>query len=55
MAKYLQFCGNLFKKYPFITNSAIYGSLYVGAEFSQQILCKKIWVKNFIWLFEVMP
>lgn len=32
----------LFNKYPFISNSIIYGSLYVTAECSQQIVTKKI-------------
>ncbi|KAH8360863.1 hypothetical protein KR084_009536, partial [Drosophila pseudotakahashii] len=31
----------LFRRYPFVTNSAIYGSLYVGAEYSQQFVSKR--------------
>lgn len=34
----------LFNKYPFVSNSIIYGSLYVTAECSQQIVTKKILV-----------
>lgn len=46
MAKYLHLFGQLFRRYPFVTNSAVYGGLYVGAEFSQQFLSKKILVKH---------
>lgn len=35
-------------KYPILTNSLIYGTLCVGAEFSQQTLSKKILVSIFI-------
>lgn len=34
----------LFNKYPFVSNSVIYGALYVTAECSQQIVTKKILV-----------
>lgn len=33
-----------FRKHPLVANSVIYGSLYVGAEFSQQTVNKKILV-----------
>lgn len=36
----------VFRKYPFVTNSLIYGSLYVGAEFSQQFLMKRVLVST---------
>lgn len=36
----------LFTKRPLLTNCVIYGSLYVGAEFSQQTLTRKILVRN---------
>lgn len=36
----------VFNKYPLVSNSLIYGSLYVGAECSQQIITKKILVGN---------
>lgn len=49
MAKIFNIVGNLFKKHPFLTNSAVYGSLYVGAEFSQQYLTKRVLVSlNFV-------
>ncbi|KAF4527708.1 hypothetical protein B566_EDAN016376 [Ephemera danica] len=32
----------VFKKYPLVANCAVYGTLYVGAEFSQQTINKKI-------------
>ncbi|XP_037033515.1 mpv17-like protein [Bradysia coprophila] len=38
-SKYLQ---SFFVKHPIISNSLIYGSLYVGAEFSQQFITRKI-------------
>ncbi|XP_037814024.1 mpv17-like protein [Lucilia sericata] len=44
MSKIFNVVGTLFKKHPFLTNSAVYGSLYVGAEFSQQYLTKRVLV-----------
>lgn len=32
---------NLFSKHPLGTNMVIYGTLYVGAEFSQQVITNK--------------
>lgn len=48
----------LFRKYPFATNSLIYGSLYVGAEFSQQFLTKRVLVSSPSWfhiLIDISP
>ncbi|XP_046398400.1 mpv17-like protein isoform X1 [Ischnura elegans] len=36
----------IFRKHPVIVNSLVYGTLYVGAEFSQQTLTRKILVKD---------
>ncbi|KAG8237281.1 hypothetical protein J437_LFUL015891 [Ladona fulva] len=36
----------IFNKHPVIVNSLVYGTLYVGAEFSQQTLTRKILVKD---------
>lgn len=33
-----------FTKYPLVSNSLIYGTLYVGAECSQQIITRKFLV-----------
>ncbi|EDX10540.1 mpv17-like protein isoform X1 [Drosophila simulans] len=41
MARLISGVRNLFHRYPFVTNSAIYGSLYVGAEYSQQFASKR--------------
>lgn len=46
MSKMFNVVGKLFKKHPFLTNSAIYGSLYVGAEYSQQFLTKRVMVSG---------
>ncbi|XP_073836889.1 mpv17-like protein [Musca autumnalis] len=46
MSRLFNVMGNLFKKHPFITNSVVYGSLYVGAEMSQQFLTKKVLVEK---------
>ncbi|XP_061396218.1 mpv17-like protein [Musca vetustissima] len=46
MSRLFNAVGILFKKHPFITNSAVYGSLYVGAEVSQQFLTKKVLVEK---------
>jgi hypothetical protein len=37
----------LFKKHPLVANCAVYGTLYVGAEFSQQTINKKFLVYIF--------
>lgn len=44
MSKFLTVARAAFKKHPFITNSVIYSSLYVGAEYSQQYLTKRVFV-----------
>ncbi|XP_067643153.1 mpv17-like protein [Eurosta solidaginis] len=36
----------LFRRHPFLANSVIYGSLYVGAEYSQQYLVKRVLPEN---------
>ncbi|XP_043649030.1 mpv17-like protein isoform X1 [Drosophila teissieri] len=41
MARLISGVRTLFNRYPFVTNSAIYGSLYVGAEYSQQFASKR--------------
>jgi len=41
MSRLIAGARGLFKRHPFVTNSAIYGSLYVGAEFSQQYVSKR--------------
>ncbi|KAI8037738.1 mpv17-like protein isoform X1 [Drosophila gunungcola] len=41
MARLISGVRTLFRQYPFVTNSAIYGSLYVGAEYSQQFASKR--------------
>ncbi|XP_016995094.2 mpv17-like protein isoform X1 [Drosophila takahashii] len=41
MARLVSGVRTLFRRYPFVTNSAIYGSLYVGAEYSQQFVSKR--------------
>uniref|UniRef100_A0A6P4EWS7 Mpv17-like protein isoform X1 n=1 Tax=Drosophila rhopaloa TaxID=1041015 RepID=A0A6P4EWS7_DRORH len=41
MARLISGVRTLFRQYPFVTNSAIYGSLYVGAEYSQQFVSKR--------------
>lgn len=44
----------LFNKYPLVSNSLIYGSLYVGAECSQQIVTKKFLVGiHFLHEFQI--
>lgn len=47
---------HLFNKYPFVSNSLIYGSLYVTAECSQQIITKKFLVSfNFEFAIQNAP
>lgn len=41
----------VFNKYPLVSNSLIYGSLYVGAECSQQVITKKFLVGNFLEVY----
>lgn len=43
----------LFNKYPFVSNSIIYGTLYVTAECSQQIVTKKFLVGNDIFFVRI--
>jgi Mpv17-like protein len=47
MAAILKATQNMFKKHPLVSNMVVYGSLYVGAEFSQQMLTRKWQVKAF--------
>jgi len=42
MSRIIRVVKETFKKYPMIANSTVYGSMCVGAEFSQQILTKRI-------------
>jgi len=44
MSRIIRVVKETFKKYPMIANSTVYGSMCVGAEFSQQILTKRILV-----------
>ncbi|KAH8270032.1 hypothetical protein KR018_002785 [Drosophila ironensis] len=41
MSRLISGVRSAFRRYPFVTNSIIYGSLYVGAEYSQQFLSKR--------------
>ncbi|XP_030375365.1 uncharacterized protein LOC115624692 isoform X4 [Scaptodrosophila lebanonensis] len=41
MSRIVPVAQRFFRKYPFITNSVVYGSLYVGAEYSQQYVSKR--------------
>ncbi|EDV97723.1 GH17024 [Drosophila grimshawi] len=41
MSRIIAGARGLFRRHPFVTNSAIYGSLYVGAEFTQQYVSKR--------------
>ncbi|KPU78825.1 uncharacterized protein Dana_GF10733, isoform C [Drosophila ananassae] len=41
MSRLISGVRSAFRRYPFVTNSAIYGGLYVGAEYSQQYLSKR--------------
>jgi len=41
MSRLIASARGLFRRHPFVTNSAIYGSLYVGAEYSQQYVSKR--------------
>uniref|UniRef100_A0A1B0G7G6 Mpv17-like protein n=1 Tax=Glossina morsitans morsitans TaxID=37546 RepID=A0A1B0G7G6_GLOMM len=47
MSRLLKAASKLLQKHPFLTNSGIYGCLYVGAEYCQQLLSKKILVHRF--------
>lgn len=44
MSSILKFIKYAFNKHPIISNSLVYGTLYVGAEFSQQTISKKVLV-----------
>lgn len=48
LSKFGKFAKTMFQKHPLITNSFVYGVLYVGAEFSQQTLTRKVLVTTFI-------
>ncbi|XP_030243429.1 uncharacterized protein LOC115563894 isoform X4 [Drosophila navojoa] len=41
MSRLIASARSAFRRHPFVTNSAIYGSLYVAAEFSQQYVSKR--------------
>ncbi|XP_059622840.1 mpv17-like protein [Phlebotomus argentipes] len=41
----MAFLRTFFRQKPFVANSLIYGSLYVGAEFSQQWITRKVFTK----------
>lgn len=47
MEKILKTAKKIFNNYPVVSNSIIYGSLCVGAEFSQQTIQKKLLVRYF--------
>jgi len=42
MSRIIRVVKETFRKYPMIANSTVYGTMCVGAEFSQQILTKRI-------------
>lgn len=48
MSRIIRVVKETFRKYPMIANSTVYGTMCVGAEFSQQILTKRILVKYYI-------
>jgi len=48
MSRIIRVMKETFRKYPMIANSTVYGTMCVGAEFSQQILTKRILVKYYI-------
>uniref|UniRef100_B4N505 GK20482 n=1 Tax=Drosophila willistoni TaxID=7260 RepID=B4N505_DROWI len=41
MSRLIAGARGLFRRHPFVSNSIIYGSLYVGAEYSQQFVTKQ--------------
>lgn len=41
MSRLIAGARSVFRRHPFVANSAIYGSLYVAAEFSQQYVSKR--------------
>ncbi|XP_018788792.1 PREDICTED: mpv17-like protein [Bactrocera latifrons] len=42
MSSFVNAVRGVFRRHPFLANSAIYGSLYVAAEYSQQYLVKRV-------------
>lgn len=42
---------NVIKKYPIIPNALVYGTMVVGAEFSQQTLNKRYFVCFYTYLY----
>uniref|UniRef100_A0A034WKG4 Mpv17-like protein n=1 Tax=Bactrocera dorsalis TaxID=27457 RepID=A0A034WKG4_BACDO len=42
MSSFVNVVRGVFRRHPFLANSAIYGSLYVAAEYSQQYLVKRV-------------
>jgi len=48
MSRIIRVVKETFRKYPMIANSTVYGTMCVGAEFSQQVLTKRILVKYYI-------
>lgn len=45
MATFLRAFGRFFTKHPLAGNGLVYGTLYVGAEFSQQTITRKLLVR----------
>jgi len=45
MSSIMRVVKEVFRKYPLVANSTVYGTMCVGAEFSQQIMTKRILVK----------
>lgn len=45
MSRIIRVVKETFRKYPMLANSTVYGTMCVGAEFSQQIMTKRILVK----------
>lgn len=54
MTSFLNGVRGVFRRHPFLANSAIYGSLYVAAEYSQQYLVKRVLVNEFFLTFFVV-
>jgi Mpv17-like protein len=44
MSKLLKFIKYAFNSHPIVSNALVYGTLYVGAEFSQQTVTRKLLV-----------
>jgi Mpv17-like protein len=46
MSKLLKFIKYAFNSHPIVSNALVYGTLYVGAEFSQQTVTRKLLAKT---------